>query len=72
MGLDPRLQDEPFSHRARALTGYAARVRTGYYSHGRQVRVGSVSSVIAAVGKETVMVHGLNLCKTSGSEKLIP
>ena len=44
MGVDPFLQDTPFTYRVRLLTGFAGRVRTGYYGQGKQIQAGSVSS----------------------------
>ena len=37
MGVDPYLQDTQFSKRIRLLSGFAARVRTGFYGQGKQV-----------------------------------
>ncbi len=35
MGVDPFLQDTPFTIRVRLLPGFAGRVRTGYYGQGK-------------------------------------
>ena len=51
MKVDPFLQDTPFTNRVRLLTGFAGRVRTGYYGQGKQIQAGSVSSAITSVGQ---------------------
>jgi len=38
MGVEPFLQDTPFTIRVRLLTGFAGRVRTGYYGQGKQIQ----------------------------------
>ena len=46
MGLDPYLQDTKYDHRVKALTGYAAAIRSGYYGWGRQVTAATVSTAL--------------------------
>jgi hypothetical protein len=56
----------------RALTGFAARVRQGYYGRGKRVATGTVVGTITAVGQEVALVCGQNPTKVTGSEKLLP
>jgi len=72
MGVDPFLQDTPFTIRVRLHTGFAGRVRTGYYGQGKQIKVGSVSSAITAVGQAIVVATNTNPTKIVGSDKLLP
>ena len=46
-GLDPSLQNEPYQHGIFALVDFAARVRTGFYGNGAQIRAGSVSTALS-------------------------
>ena len=72
MGVDPYLQDTPFTIRVRLLSGFAARVRTGYYGRGKQVQACSVSSAITAVGQAIALATNTNPTKIVGSDKLLP
>jgi hypothetical protein len=72
MGVDPFLQDTPFSDRVCMLKGFAGRVRTGYYGRGKQVQAGSVSSAITAVGQVIALATNTNPTKVVGSNKLLP
>jgi hypothetical protein len=72
MGVDPYLQEAPFTVRVRLLTGFAGRVRTGYYGRGKQVQAGSVSSAITAIGQTIALSTNTNPTKIIGSEKLLP
>jgi hypothetical protein len=72
MGVDPYLQEAPFTVRVRLLTGFAGRVRTGYYGRGKQVQAGSVSSAITAIGQTIALATNTNPTKIKGSEKLLP
>ena len=72
MGVDPYLQDTPFTTRIRLLSGFAARVRTGYYGCGKQVQAGSVSGAITSVGQEISLATNTNPTKIVGSDKLLP
>ena len=64
MGLDPYLQSTTFEQRIRCLTGFAQRVRTGYYGRGRQVQASTVTSAITAVGQTISMAVGNNRQKS--------
>ena len=70
--MDPLLQNESYQERICALGGFAARVRTGWYGYGKQIRAGSVSTAISAVGKTCALANGTNPTKQVGSEKLAP
>ena len=72
MGFDPYLQSTSFEHRIRSLTGFAQRVRTGYYGRGRQVQAPTVTSAITAVGQTISMAVGDNPTKVLGSDKFLP
>ena len=72
LGVDPFLQDTPFSERVCLLKGFASRVRTGYYGRGKQVQAGSMSSAITTVGQMIALATNSNPTKIVGSEKLLP
>ncbi len=72
VGVDPYLQDTPFTIRVHLLTGFAARARTGYYGRGKQIQAGSVSSAIKAVGQAIALATNTNPTKVVGSDSLIP
>jgi hypothetical protein len=72
VGVDAYLQDTPFSKRIRLLSGFAARVRTGHYGNGRQVKGCTVSSAITAVGQTIALACDANPTKVIGSERLLP
>jgi hypothetical protein len=71
MGVDPFLQDTPFTNRVRLLTGFVGRVRTGYYGQGKQIQAGSVSSAITAIGQAIALATNTNPTKKLGSDKLL-
>ncbi len=70
--MDPYLQDTPFHKRIRLLSGFAAKVRTGYFGNGRQVKGCTVSSAITAVGQTIPLACDSNPTKVTGSERLLP
>ncbi len=72
VGVDAYLQDTPFSKRIRLLSGFAARVRTGHYGNGCQVKGCTVSSAITAVGQTIALACDANPTKVIGSECLLP
>ena len=72
MGVDPYLQETPFTIRVRLLSGFAGRVWTGYYDRGKQVQACSISSAITAIGQAVALATNTNLTKKVGSEKLLP
>jgi hypothetical protein len=72
MGVDPFLQDTPFTIRVHLLTGFAGRVRTGYYGQGKQIQAGSISSSIMAIGQEIALAMNTNPTKIVGSNKPLP
>jgi hypothetical protein len=56
----------------RVLSGYLARVRTGYYGQGKQVKNCAVSSALMAVGQTITLACNDNPTKVKGSDKLLP
>jgi hypothetical protein len=72
LGVDPYLQQTPHKHRVRALSGFAARVRSGAYGRGKQIRVGSVSSAITAIGTTIALAYGVNPTKVDNTDQLLP
>ncbi len=72
LGLDPYLQGVRYTTKVRALTGFAARVRHGYYSRGKRVAAGTVVGALTAIGQEIPLACGNNPKKVMGSGKLLP
>ena len=72
MGVDPYLQGTSFQKLIRLLSGFAARVQTGYYGNGNQVENCTVSSAITAIGQTTALACDYNPTKVVGSEPLLP
>jgi hypothetical protein len=72
MGVDPFLQDTPFTVRVCLLKGFVGRVRTGYYGQGQQIQAGSISSAITAIGQAIALAINSNPTKIVGSNKLLP
>ncbi len=72
MGVDPFLQDTPFTVRVCLLKGFAGQVRMGTYGRGQQVQAGSVSSAITAIGQAIALATNTNPTKIVGSDKLLP
>ena len=72
VGVDPYLQDASFQKRIRLLSGFAARVRTGYYGKGNQVKNCTVSSALTAIGQTIALACDANPIKAVGSERLLP
>jgi hypothetical protein len=70
--LDPYLQGAEYTTKVRVLTGFAARVRQGYYGRGKRVAAGTVVGAITAVGQEIALACGTNPTKIAGSERLLP
>jgi hypothetical protein len=72
LGVDPYLQQTPYSKRVRCLTGFAARTRTGFYGQRRQVQSSTVTGAITAVGQTIALACNENPTKVLGSEKFLP
>jgi len=72
MGFDPYLQSTTFEQPIRSLTGFAQRIRTGYYGRGRQVQAATVTGAITAVGQTISLAIGHNPTKVIGSDKFLP
>ena len=62
LGLCPYLGADavPWDARVRALTGFASRVRTGYYGRGSTVGVQTVQVALRAIGKTCELERGVN------------
>jgi hypothetical protein len=54
------------------LTGFVARVQSGYYGKGKQVQASTVSSVITAIGQKIALDTNNNPTKVTGSDKFLP
>ena len=63
-----------YSTKVNALGGFAARVRSGRYGHGRQVTVARVRTIISSIGKTISMdtEHNPTLLKGSDSKIILP
>jgi hypothetical protein len=72
VGVDPYLQDASFQKQIRLLSGFGARVRTGFYGKGNQVKNCTVSSALTAVGQTIALACDANPIKVVGSERLLP
>jgi hypothetical protein len=72
LGVDPYLQDKQFPTKMCAISGFLARVCTGYYGQGKQVKNCTVSSVLTAIGQTIVLACNNNPTKIKGSDKLLP
>ena len=70
--MDPYLKSSPYNERARLLSGFAARTRTGYYGRGKQVKATTVSTALTTVGQTIALECERNPTKVTGSDKLIP
>jgi hypothetical protein len=70
--VDPYLQDTIFSMRMQALSGFMARVHTGYFGQGRQIKHCTVSSTIAAIGQMIALACNNNSTKIIELDKFIP
>jgi hypothetical protein len=70
--VDPYLQGTPFTEAVRTITGFSARVQAGGYGRGRTIKADSVSTAIAAIGKEIALASGANPTKMKYSDKLLP
>jgi hypothetical protein len=71
MGVDPFLQDIPFTVQVCILKGFAGQVRTGYYGQEKQVQAGSVSAIMA-IGQVIGLATNTNPTKIVGFDKLLP
>ncbi len=53
------------------LSGFAVRVRHGYYSRRKLVATGTVIIALTAIGQEIALACGTKPTKITGSEKLL-
>ena len=72
LGLDPHLRGATFAQATRALTGFAGATRCGYYGRGKEVRSGTVSSALTAIGKKITLVQREDFAKLAGSKTFLP
>ena len=72
LGAEPWLQDATYQNRVRCLTGFAACVRSGRYSLGKQVAIGTVSGALSAVGTMVALAYEGNSTKSQGEKTLVP
>ena len=70
--MEPFLSTATFHTTVRLLTGFAARVRSGYYGRKKQVGAGTVSKALTAVGQTIAMERGVNPTKLAQSKDLLP
>ena len=71
--MDPFLpQTTPYQHTVQVLTGFAARVRTGFYGRGQQITASAVIGSLTAIGQMIALATGTNPTKIPGSNKLLP
>ncbi len=71
LGLDPYLQDTPFTRRVRALTGFAAQARQGAFGAGCKIQSRTVSGYISSIGQMIALASRTNPVKTLGSDKFL-
>mmetsp|Transcript_12197 Transcript_12197/g.20083 ORF Transcript_12197/g.20083 Transcript_12197/m.20083 type:complete len:482 (+) Transcript_12197:2086-3531(+) len=73
LGVDPHLSysSTPYSVRARTLTGFAARVRSGFYGRGRKIQADSARSAITAIGQTISLDTGVNPTKEDNGTKIL-
>ncbi|KAL7458421.1 hypothetical protein ACHAWC_009998 [Mediolabrus comicus] len=71
VGVDPYLSHvtTSFQSKARMLTGFAARVRAGFYGRGREVKADTTSAAITAIGQAVSLEHGVDPTKEEASTK---
>ena len=62
LGVSPYLEEDEVAWDARVqdLTGFASRVRTGFYGQGNNVGVQTVQVALRAIGKTCEMERGTN------------
>ena len=71
--MDPWLPEGvDYELRVRTLSGFAGLSRAGYYGRGKQVKAGTVSTALTAVGQAISVATGRNPTKVEGSDKFLP
>jgi len=53
VGVDPYLQGTNFQKRIRLLSGFATRVRTGYYGNGKHVKIAQSVVQLRPLGRRS-------------------
>jgi hypothetical protein len=71
LGVDPYLQATLFQQRVQYLTGFAARVQSGYNGKGKQVQASTVSSAITAIGQKIALDINNNSTKVTRLDKFL-
>ncbi len=61
-----------YTTKVRVLTGFAARVRHGFYGRGKRVATGTVLGALTAIRQEVALACGDNPTKVTESKKLLP
>ena len=67
--LDPFLRQTPELERDIVLSGFAARIRSGYYGRGAQVKVSSVQDGLSAITKTLELAAQQSPIHKSGTDK---
>ena len=70
--LVPFLEMVAHQVRVRVLSGFAARVRIGFFGRGRTVQSGTVSGQLSSIGTSIAMATGANPTEVHGSDKYAP
>ena len=70
--INPYLISTPFQPKIRAITGFAERVRSGYYGHGDRVSCGRVQTAIRAVSQTCELDNGESPIRKGPKEYLKP
>jgi hypothetical protein len=70
--VDPCLQATLFQQRVKYLTGFVARVQSGYYGKGKQVQASTLFSRITAIGQKILLYTNNSPNKVTGLDKFLP
>ena len=73
MGVDPYLSEDTttFTRAIRSISGFAGRVKTGFFGYSREVGSSTVRTALTAVGQKISMDRGYNPLKLNGSDKYL-
>ena len=70
--LELDLSNASHAFAKRALSGFAASVRSGAYDRQREVRADTTSGAISAIGTTIALARGTNPTKLEGMDKSAP
>ena len=70
--VDPFLLKTPFATKVRLATGFAERVRSGYYGNGNRVTCGRVQTALRAITQTCQLDHGQSPLHINKNEYLRP